>query len=369
MDSIQSIISSSNEKVKITSIYATIAVMIVLFVLYVIYMMRLRSSECSYMSSLYPSLNEYIRPISDADSDCKYNLCDYYIKTAYNACSGGSYKNDFVDICNLKAIIRQGVRCLDFEIYSVTGEPVISSSTVSPFFVKETINYVSFASAFKTICDYAFSSGTAPNSTDPLFIHLRIKSSNQSIYDKMADIFADNTERMLGSEYSFENSGRNLASYPLTTFINKIVIIVDKSNTLFLQNQDFLEYVNLTSNSMFMRKHNYYNIKNNPDVQELTNYNKRGMTIVLPENDSNPSNPSGMLCRAYGCQFVAMRYQYVDTYLMDNNTLFDKASYAFALKPEALRYKAVTIAEPTAQDPALSYQTRTISTDFYSLET
>ena len=55
-------------------------------------------------------------------------LYDYYIKTAYNACAGGSYKNDFVNICNLKAILKQGVRCLDFEIYSVDDKPPVNKN-------------------------------------------------------------------------------------------------------------------------------------------------------------------------------------------------------------------------------------------------
>ena len=71
-----------------------------------------------------------------------------------------------------------------------------------------------------------------------------------------------------------------------------------------------------------MRGCDYYNIKNNPDAQELTEFNKKAMTIVMPDNGINPSNPSGMLCRTYGCQMVAMRYQMVDNFLMENAVLF-----------------------------------------------
>ena len=56
-----------------------------------------------------------------------YNLRDYYIKTAYNCCTAGEYKNDFVNVCALKNCIRQGARCLDFEIYSVKGSPVVAA--------------------------------------------------------------------------------------------------------------------------------------------------------------------------------------------------------------------------------------------------
>ena len=63
-----------------------------------IYLSKLKNSEVSYMDTLYPSLNGNIRPITGSDPNCSGSLYDYYIKTAYNACSGGSYKNDFVDV-------------------------------------------------------------------------------------------------------------------------------------------------------------------------------------------------------------------------------------------------------------------------------
>ena len=349
-------------------IIAFILILLIFMIGYIIYLTKLKNRECDYMNSLYPSVDGKIRAISSNDPDCSGNLYDYYIKTAYNSCSGGSYKNDFVDTCNLKAVIKQGVRCLDFEIYSVDNQPVVATSTQDDFYIKETFNSVNFADVMKTIKDYAFSGGTCPNPTDPILIHLRIKSSNQEIYTKMADIFKTYDAEMLGKEYSFESSGTNIGSKPLLDFQSKIILIVSRNENgnAFLENQDFLEYVNLTSNSMFMRAYEYYNIKNNPDINELTEYNKRNITIVFPDKGINPSNPSGMLCRAYGCQMVAVRYQYVDNYLMENALFFDRASYAFSLKPADLRYVPVTIPDPVPQNPDYSYSTRDVSTDYYS---
>jgi peptide-methionine (R)-S-oxide reductase len=109
----------------------------------------------------------------------------------------------------------------------------------------------------------------------------------------------------------------------------------------------------------------FYDVKNNPDINELTEYNKRAMTIILPDSGANPSNPSGYLGRASGCQFVAMRYQMVDNYLMENALFFDRVGYAFSLKPAELRYQVVTIPTPTPQNPNYSYATRNVSTDYY----
>ena len=185
----------------------------------------------------------------------------------------------------------------------------------------------------------------------------------------MAEIFKSYDSMMLGKDYSFESNGVNLGITPLLQFQNKIILVVEKKNNAFLENIDFLEYVNLTSNSVFMREYNYYDVKNNPDINELTSYNRKNMTIVFPDKGSNPPNPSGLLCRTYGCQMVAMRYQFVDNYLEENALFFDRAGYAFALKPLALRYVPVTIPDPTPQNPDYSYATRTVSSDYYSFNT
>jgi hypothetical protein len=323
------------------------------------------------MNNLYSAVNGKIRPITSSDPDCSGNLYDYYIKTAYNACSGGSYKNNFVDTCNLKAVIKQGVRCLDFEVYSVDDEPVVATSTQDDFYIKETFNSVNFGDVMKTIKDYAFAGGTCPNSTDPLLIHLRIKSNNQKIYTKMADIFKSYDTDMLGKEYSFENDNTNLGTVPLLELQKKIIIIVERNlndSNAFLENKEFLEYVNLTSSSMFMRALYFNQVKDNPDINELTEYNRRNMTIVFPDKGMNPPNPSALLCRTYGCQMVAIRYQYVDNFLIQNTMFFDRASYAFALKPEELRYKPVTIPDPIPQNPNYNYASREVSTDYYSFK-
>jgi hypothetical protein len=321
------------------------------------------------MNNLYSAIDGKIRPISSSDSDCSGNLYDYYIKTAYNACSGGSYKNNFVDTCNLKAVIKQGIRCLDFEVYSVNDEPVVATSTQDDFYIKETFNSVNFGDVMKTIKDYAFASGTCPNPTDPLLIHLRIKSNNQKIYTKMAEIFKSYDTEMLGKEYSFENGNTNLGSVPLLELQNKIILIVERNlndSNAFLENKEFLEYVNLTSNSIFMRALYFNQIKDNPDINELTEYNRRNITIVFPDKGTNPPNPSALLCRTYGCQMVAMRCQYVDDFLIQNTMMFDRAGYAFDLKPAALRYTLITIPDPTPQNPSYDYASRPVSTDYYS---
>ena len=77
----------------------------------------LRARDCSFMDSMYGKINGKISSINTSNTFFQQPLRDYYIKTAYNACSGGEYKNDYVDTCVVKSLLKQGVRALDFEIY------------------------------------------------------------------------------------------------------------------------------------------------------------------------------------------------------------------------------------------------------------
>ena len=360
-------IAKMNNKNTGTYLVVIIVVVLVLYGLYNYYIYTLNGRNCDFMSSTYSDLDGHIVPISKSDPDCSGNMFDYYIKTAYNACSGGSYRNDFVDVCNLKAVIRQGVRCLDFQVFSLDSKPVVATSTSSDYFVKETFNHVYFGDVMRIINDYAFSDGTCPNPTDPIIIHLRIFSTNQKMFDNLTTIFSE-YDKMLGRQFSDETDGENLGKRPLTDFMGKIILAVDRSNTAFLESSTFTEFVNITSNSIFMRSYRYYDIVNNPDVAELTDFNRSGMTIVLPDNEINPSNPSGFLCRMYGCQMVAMRYQYVDNFLLADTIFFQRGGYAFVLKPPRLRYIPLEIRDPRPQDKNLSYETRTFGNDYFSMD-
>ena len=89
---------------------------VVSVILYYYYITSLMPKECSIMEKKYGTINGKIKSINANDPKCGYTLKDYYIKTAYNCCSGGSYKHDFVNLCNLKNVLKQGVRALDFEV-------------------------------------------------------------------------------------------------------------------------------------------------------------------------------------------------------------------------------------------------------------
>jgi len=346
----------------------TFCIILIAILVWFLYYAPLAANECSLMHKIYGTLNGKISSIDPSLEQFSYTFKDYYIKTAYNCCSGGNYANDYVSTCVIKNLLKQGVRGLDFEIYSIDDQPVVATSTTNDYHVKETFNSIPFASIMDILANYAFAGSTAPNPNDPIIIHLRIKSTNKAMYDNFANIFGEYDNILLGKDYSYENHGKNLGNSNLKSLMGKIVVIVDKSNPAFMESDKFYEYVNMTSNSVFMRALHFYDIKYTPDVPELIESNKYGMTLAMPDKGSNPPNPDPIVLRETGCQFLGMRYQLIDVNSESADIFFDESGHAFVLKPERLRYIPVELPDPVQQTPELSYATRTVASDFYKFE-
>jgi hypothetical protein len=346
--------------------------------------------DCNVMNTVYGEKNtaitslSFFKDSSNSDNNAGerrlFSLYDYYIKTAYNCCSGGNYKNDYVSLCSLQDLLKQGVRGLDFEIYSINDEPVVATSTVDNYCVKETFNYVKFSDAINTVVNNAFTDNV-PNPNDPIIFHLRIKSENKEMYKKLGQLFEDLNGKglLMGPEYSNEyrdNRGnvRNFGAVNISEMMGKIIIVVDRSNTTCLcadcgdECGQFYEFVNMTSYSTFMQLLRYNDIEYTQTPDDLINQNRRAMTIGVPNKGSNPSNPSSAVMRSMGIQMLAMRYQMVDANVEENDLFFNEAGHAFALKPENLRAIVTVIEDPVKQDPAYSYETRTVKGDFYELD-
>lgn len=360
-------IENKTKIVRISSIF--IIVILILGIGFYIYTkMTLNSANCSNIESIYTSFPKISSFNPEAQDYKSYKLRDYYIKTAYNCCCSGQFKNDYVNVCALKNCVKQGARCLDFEIYSVNNEPVIATASINNFTTKEMYNSIPFKDVLNIINDQAFSGSTCPNPEDPLLLHFRIMSNNKDIYKKMADsIFNTLESKLLDKNYSYEYSGMNLGSVSLNEFRNKVVIMVDKSNPLF-ESTPLAEYVNISTNSIFMRASRNYDIVYTPDMNELITYNKKNMTISMPDLSPNNTNISASLNMKYGVQMVGMNFQNFDSNMEYYDLFFDGAGSAFVLKPESLRFVPVTIPEPTPQKPEYSYAQRDVSSDYYSFK-
>ena len=339
-----------------------VMIIIMAFLFFVIFLwgynkLSLDAKNCKSLTEMYKDF-PLIRSINPSNPIYLYKLRDYYIKTAYNCCSAGIFKNDFVNLCALKSCIKQGARCLDFEIYTVNNKPVVAISSKLDFNVKGSYNSIPFSDAMTVISAYAFSGSTCPNPNDPLILHFRIMTKIAKTHDEMAAILYNTLQdRVLGKKFSYENDGINLGGYQLSLLMGKVVIMVDKANTIFTTTKLY-EYVNIASRSVFLRSLRYNDILYSPDTEELKYYNKQNMTIVLPDPSSTNNNFSATLARSYGCQMIGMSFQNFDSYMEYYTKMFDDSGSAFILKDESLRYVPIFIERPPPQNPDYSYATR-----------
>ena len=297
-------------------------------------------------------------------------LRNFYIKTALNCCCLGEWKNNYVDMAPLISAIKQGYRCLDFEIYSEDNVPVVAASTKNDYYNKETYNSLPLSGVFSTIISNAFSSSLTitPNGSDPLLINLRIKSNNTNVDFMNSIVKAINQfgDRLLGPEYNYLYDGNNLGQQPMSVFMGKVIIMSDVSNPMCTNYKPLYQLINAGVNSPFLHQLQYdLGVKNTPDMQTLIDHNKKNMSIVFPDAPFK-ENINFMVASAFGCQLIGMMPQLKDLNLEMYNNAFNSAGCAFILKPPELCYKQVVLELPPPQDPALSFAGRNYSNDYAS---
>ena len=297
----------------------------------------------------------------------EYPLRDFYIKTSYNCSAVGEFKKDFVDICAIKNGIKQGCRCLDFEIYSINDKPVIATSSANTNYVKESKNFIPFVNAMRVVASEAFNS-PSPSPFDPMLLHFRIKSENIKIYNTMANVIKDvfTDKYLLPAKYGKEYKNKNLGDVPIKELREKIIICLDKTNSIF-ENTTLYNLVNISSNSMFMRLHRINDVTYVQDFNELVNYNKTAISMVLPDLSATSDNLKPTVPLKYGCQLVAMNLQNNDDNMQYYNKFFNDYGTSLVLKEKKLRKIEKVVPLPPLQDEKLSYRDREVKDQHYNL--
>ena len=344
-------------------VYVTIVLIVGLIVYTIIQVMK-QPMNCKSIASFPPTK---LSGIGTRDPRFNNKLYDYYVKSSYNSCATGAFTNDFVNMCALTNCIKQGFRLLDFEVYDVNGSAVVSTSNSPNYTIKGTYNSLNLDDVLKYVSENAISiarmTDNCPNASDPLFLHFRIKSNHIEIYNSIATSLSTHFGKyLLSSEYSYENHGLNLGLVPLKSLMSKVIIIVDKTEKI-LNTSKLMEYVNIGGKSVFMRVLPFNNVVHTPDMDELIDFNRTGMTICTPDDDNNYNSTISM---QYGCQFSCLNAQYNDTILQAYNDFFNE--FAFQLKPENLRKIEVVIQAPPDPDMNKSYGYKTHSSDYYSFD-
>jgi hypothetical protein len=293
-----------------------------------------------------------------------FKLCDFYIASSYKSFLPGS---QYYDISSIDCILNKlecGSRYIELDIYQDSfcweSAPKVYVGKLQGLW--NYTNKLDFEECIKKIREVAFGSSYIKNGNDPLFICLNIYTEqNYKLLSKIATIINDNFgNKLLSSSYSYKTT--NLAQTPIKELIGKVVII---SNDKW-EGCDMEEIVNFSWEMPFLRNLSSEQILNNFDKTELREYNRRNITRVFPYikgKESTNYNPAE--CWLTGSQFVCMNYQTMDEFMTFYLDKFSK--YSLVLKPAQLRFIPPTYADPTPQNPVVSFAPLQHSTPFYSI--
>ena len=276
--------------------------------------------------------------ISDLSSQCAQNMLkDCVIKASHNSANSSdtTVSPDMVSF-----VISRGVRFLDFELHYDANNGVVTVGT-------GTADKDKFSTILTKINESAFTDNTtgceSPNKNDPMFIHLRIKTDNNTasvVYD------AINTE--LDSKLT--NNKTNINVYPETKLFdikNKYVIIVDQNSENYFDNRGRI-FKNAVSGDGYFKLFNGSSDIQCPKRPTLTSDTTTDITAVniLLEQDTYSmlgftiTGPSMKdMVTTYGMQVIAYKYYGTNTTNREQSeAVFNEFNSAFINLAQCIQY-------------------------------
>ena len=325
---------AKNNKMYIILFFTFIVIMGTL--LYISNKLNLKTKNCSKLNTKTNSDITSITTQSQMANPSisltnKLNEC--FIKTAYNCCCTGNFKNDYVDVCALKHCASYGVRALDFQIYSLNNKPIISASSVNSNQYKEIYNYVDFYTAMTNVRQFFIDDQSNKNSKDPLFLIFRLYSTNSSIYDMMyqsLDQVYGYSSPLSNMIYILPNATTTLDTITLSQLKQKVIIIVDTSHgdKNAFENSKLHKYTSLeTGSSMDNRIYREGDLIGTMTLNgSIGNAVSDKLAILYPDLQANNNNYDFVTTGIFNyISFIGMNFQYNDVFLKEYNNLFSCA--------------------------------------------
>jgi hypothetical protein len=294
------------------------------------------------LNSVQQETGSGIVNFSETKSDSPY-LRDYCIKASSNSAYSGGYMN--LDM--IKYVLRRGCRFLDFEVYIKDKIPVVAYSNAVIFdpSYNSFTSYdlpVSLVGCLNTCMANAFTN-TSPNSNDPLFIQLRIKTNINDAFGSIAQVVDSVLKPKLFK-------GEVAPNTHLADLLGKVVLIIDRSTTPGYKNYpvcssgqqgcyNLKDYVNMESGSNYLRIYTENQLMN-----QMTNPPDPGvylMRIVTPSPPllfGSKNSKSMHLINSYGAQIVAQNFYINDSNLQDYEKMFFTYKSSFVPISTALEY-------------------------------
>ena len=255
-----------------------------------------------------------------------------FVKTAFNCCCTGRFRNDYVSLCALDNCNKQGVRALHFEIYNLNNRPIIATASVDRPKYKEMYNYLDFSETMSHIRNNFMSK------EDPLFLILEINSDLSETYNSVYNSLY-NTFSLIGKIANVSN--KTLQNITLNELKNKVCIMISfkKNNNTYYTNSK----LNTISYNISNKIINYTTF-----LSSVTEFNTADFTLektayitgtdILVSNKQDYTKNYDFISSGikYGITFTAMNFQYNDSYLTEYNQMFTSkipiSTCSFSLK-------------------------------------
>lgn len=330
--------------------YVTFIVLLIILILFIVYFYRLlnkRDYNCKnikvHTDLLKEQNNGHINYANlntvdsngltylqiDGSGGVIYDLQvrDFYIKTAYNCCCSGKFKNDYVDLCSLDVVNAYGVRALDFQIYSKDEEPIVAASASTSHNYKETYNYLKLSDVLYHVNNLFIVNNQYGMGDDPLFLIFRMHTIKFDIYNKMAEILNNvfGIDKFYSKINRMSNNTTTIPSFaevPMKDIEKKVIIILihDEPNNTNVTNSQLGSYVDIFGNSM--KLYRYDDLKDSTYGTYIQQYTKNNLCYVMPNLEASSVNNDYIMPLTYGIQFIGMNYQSADSLLKSYNNFF-----------------------------------------------
>jgi hypothetical protein len=279
-----------------------------------------------------------------------YRMCDYYTASSSYSVFPGNKIFDYVSDQVLPMVIKAGARVVELDVYAdINGKPVVGLKN-EKLGVDYASNSVPFESCCVSIANNAFNSVTSPVSSDPFVLSLAFHTDKTDVINACAEILKTTCRaHMLDETYAFQR--KNIAIEPICNLQSKLIIVSGGGMKGTLME----ELVNMSWDTSHLRRLLYSQASQPHDANELINFNRNNITMVVPDIEGDLVNYNPQILFTYGCQWIMMNYGSIDSMMELYISEFQENSVV--LKPDGLRpLKPKKYKKPSLPDPSVSFQ-------------
>jgi len=271
----------------------------------------------------------------------------------------------------MDGVVSRGTRFLDFEIYPQSqpvqvkhqlkyGQPsmskypivAVSSDLTNQTLSSKNTDQITLSTVLTHIgAAYGPHSTITPNSTDPLFLHLRIKIPKTANSDNSSKSFYDLVGNTIAT--SLDIPGNNLYNGPaitpetlMSSLTGKVIIIIDsKSAPNYMSSPTLLKYAHIVSGNTDLTQMTHNTLSNTkktpPIIRGRTkNTTATGFKMVVPDAGNYYSANSNFIgsINKYGINIIPMKFYVQDNNLKNYELFFSNNRTAILSMADSLNY-------------------------------